>query len=113
MLRSRSCHLYGGAEADFLVGRNRELAPAGFSFRKTKLKSFVLVINMKSVLFKKTNMMPKRFLLITKFIRAKKKLCQEPESAPGPRTSGAAQKSGGSAILLVYIMNLGPTYDDN
>ena len=24
----------------------------------------------------------------------------EPESAPGPRTSGAAQKSGGSATLL-------------
>ena len=73
VLRSRSCHLYGGAGADFLVGRNRELAPAGFSFRKTKLKSFVLIIKMKSVLFKKTNMIPKRFLLITKFIRAKKK----------------------------------------
>ena len=74
VLRSRSCHLYGGAGADFLVGRNRELAPAGFSFRKTKLKSFVLIINMKSVLFKKTNMIPKRFLLITKFIRAIKKI---------------------------------------
>ena len=25
----------------------------------------------------------------------------EPESAPGPRTSGAAKKSGGSATLVV------------
>ena len=28
----------------------------------------------------------------------------EPESAPGPRTSGAAEKSGGSAHCLQYTI---------
>ena len=111
-----------GAEAHFLVGRSRE---PDRPFRNAKKKSLVLVISIKSVQDKYD---PKKICINKKKFTSEKKhsvrsqscmeppilpgagaalfcLEQEPESALGPRTSGAgsgsgaSQKCGGSATL--------------